>query len=287
MQAAELFDRRLDMILLAGRHAARGDDQIVLGRGRGERVGKCSLAVGPDAKIGNAAAEAGEQGRQYVAVGVVDRARRQRRAGIAHLVAGRKQRHPQRAEDREFVVAEGRGEAEFGRAEPGPGGERYRARGDILARMTAVGALLDAGFEPHAAIGLGRAVLLHHDRVGTLGHRRAGEDADRLAAGDRPIERVPRCGAAGEPEHGVAVGEEVGMGEGVAIDRAVGVRRQVHPGDEIAGEDATGARPQRRRFDVDNRDGPRIDPVQGLVDRHQRATKGEAVVAQLGHRFSP
>ncbi len=68
----------------------------MLGARRGKRVGEGGLAVGPDAEIGHDAAETFEQRLEHEAVGVIDRAGRQRRAGLADLVAGRQQRHRNR-----------------------------------------------------------------------------------------------------------------------------------------------------------------------------------------------
>ena len=56
-ERAGALDRRLDVVLLAGRDAAGGDDQVVI-RGRaGERPGKRARLVAQDAEVGRAAAE--------------------------------------------------------------------------------------------------------------------------------------------------------------------------------------------------------------------------------------
>ena len=58
IEPAELLDRGLDMVLLAGRDAAGGHDQIVPGGCRGERIGQRGGAVRADAEIADGAAEA-------------------------------------------------------------------------------------------------------------------------------------------------------------------------------------------------------------------------------------
>jgi len=73
------------------------------------------------------------------------------------------------------------------------------------------------------------------------------------------------------------------MGEREAVDRAVGVRRHIHLGYDIARENAPGRFRERDALFLHDRHGPRLDQRQGRVDIEQRAAKGKAIVAQLRH----
>ena len=152
--------------------------------------------------------------------------------------------------------------------------------------MAAVGALLDAGLDPHLAA-VDDAILLHHHGVGALGHRRAGEDADRLAARDRPPERMPGGGPPADRQHGVAVRQQVGMRQREAVDGAVGMRRHVDAGDQVARQDAAGRGGERHRLGVDDGGDALLDQRQCRVDAEQRAAKGKAIVAELRHQHEP
>ena len=180
-------------------------------------------------------------------------------------------------------MSERRGKAEIGRPEPPPGGQGDAALRDILAGVAAVGTLLDAGFQPHLAVGED-AILLHHHRVGAVRHRRAGEDADRLAPRHRPAERVTGGDPAGHRQHGVPVREQIGMGDRETVDGAVGVRRHIDTGDQIVGENAAGSNGKRQRLRLDDRHHPLVDQRKRRVDAEQRAAEGKTIVAQLRHR---
>src|SRR5215469_3141146 len=77
------------------------------------------------------------------------------------------------------------------------------------------------------------------------------------------------------------------MGEGVAVDCAVGVRRKVHRRDDVAGENAPRGAAQRCSLRFDDRTDPDLDLRQRVLDAEQRAAKGKAVITQLRHRPSP
>ena len=258
----------------------------MLGCGGGERVGERGGAIGADAEIADGAAEAAQERRQHDAVGVVNRAGSQPVARLAHLIAGRHQRDPQRPAYRERRVAERGGEAEIGGRQAAAGGERNAAARDILAGMAAVGARLDTGREPDA-VAVDDAILLHHHRVGALGHRRAGKDADRLAAPSRATERVAGGRPTGDRQHRLAVGQEVGVEDRVAVDGAVGIGRHVDFSDKIAREDAAGCRRERDGLFRDNGNDTLPDQRERGIDTEQRAAESKTVVAQLRHQPSP
>src|SRR6202043_496707 len=110
------------------------------------------------------------------------------------------QRPPQPAKPRQLAIAERGGQTEIRGREPTPGSERYRPLGNVLSGMASVCTLLDPRFEPHPPV-FDEAVLLHHDRVGGLGHRGASKDPDGLPARGATAERVTRCGSAANRKH--------------------------------------------------------------------------------------
>ncbi len=61
---------------------------------------------------------------------------------------------------------------------------------DVAARAPHV--LAELGRLDLDPITVGARALDHHDRVGAVGHRRAGHDADRLARTDRDRRRAAR-----------------------------------------------------------------------------------------------
>src|SRR5437868_3560374 len=77
------------------------------------------------------------------------------------------------------------------------------------------------------------------------------------------------------------------MGEGISVDRAVGVRRQVHWGDDIAGENTAARGVEWRYLDLDDRSDPFFDPGKRVVDAQQGVAKGETIIAQLPYCTRP
>ncbi len=254
-------------------------------RGR-ERIGERGGAIRPDPEIADGAAKALQQRHQHDPVGVIDHAGRERLAGLAHLVAGRQQGHPQLPEHRQPVIAERGGESEIGRLEPPPGRERDRAFGDILAGMAAIGPLLDPRREPHPAL-FDDAILLHHHGIDAVRHRRAGKDADRLARTRGMAERVPGGGAPGHRQHRVLVGQQIGMGDRITVDRAVGMRRHIDRRHQIMGENPAARLGERRHLLGNDRLYPLLDQSERRIDTEQLAAKGKAILAQLRHHASP
>ena len=168
------------MIGFAGRDAARGQNQIVIGGGGGD--GACELLriVAQNAEIGDRGAEAREQPGEQIAVGIVKRGARQRRSRLDDLVAGREQRRPARAGARKLGETERRRERHMLHRKPPAGGQRHRAVAHIFAGEPPIGAALKSG-RHHDAVAVDAAILLHEHRIGAVRHRRAGENADRLA----------------------------------------------------------------------------------------------------------
>ena len=158
-----------------------------------------------------------------------------------------------------------------------PAREDGAPRRDVLAGETAVGATLDAGNDDDLAAVLA-AVLLHQHRVRPLGHRRAGEHAQRLAAPRRAAEGMAGGDAPGDRQAGFAPGVEVVEEHGVTVDRRVVVRRHVALGDHVLGENASARRAQSDALGSGDRPRHPGDALERRVDGHQAAAVGEAVV---------
>ena len=157
---------------------------------RSQGVGNHAQRIGQDAHVGDGAAEPLREAGDDVAVGIVDAALAERRARLIDLVACGEYRHPQPTEDREPGASDGSSDADVLGPESPAGGQDGRAGRDILSGIPPVGAALDPG-RYNDGIAVCPAVLLHQHGVGAGGHRRAGEDANRLAAHGRAPERVP------------------------------------------------------------------------------------------------
>src|SRR5262249_2172756 len=116
-QPPDGLDRVPHMVGLAGGNAARGDDEVMLRRGRGNRTREPLRIVGQDAEIGRRGAEALDEPREQIAIGVEQRGTRSRRSRLDDLVAGREQGDAHAAE---YVE---RGQADGGGGSGGLGGE--------------------------------------------------------------------------------------------------------------------------------------------------------------------
>ena len=107
-----------------------------------------------------------------------------------------------------------------------PAGSATGAVAHILAGKPPVGAELQARRHDDA-VAFGRHVLLHEHGIGAGRHRRAGENADRLARLERAVGTRAGGDAAGDRQPGFAVGIQIGVAHGIAIDRGIIERRQI------------------------------------------------------------
>jgi hypothetical protein len=98
------------------------------------------------------------------------------------------------------------------------------------------------GTDAHAGA-VARDDLLRIDGVGAARHRRAGHDAQRLAALERSVEDGPRRQVGDDVERGFARGRDVCTRDGIAIDRGIVGRRDVQRRRDVGGEHA----PERAR----------------------------------------
>ena len=209
-------------------------------------------------------------------------------ARLADLVAGREQRHAQPAERPAARDSRAR---RRGRDPPARAAARRQARSLPSATSSPawrrLAPFLIPGLQPHPPV-LDDAVLLHHDRVGALGHRGAGEDADRLAALGGTAERVTRGGPAGNRQHGFPLRHQIGVGE----------RHSRRPRCWRAAASSSRQRDRERECARRRRASGAVSVsttavtrssirAERRVDAQQRAAKGEAIIAQLRHRAQP
>ncbi len=115
-------------------------------------------------------------------------------------------------------------------------------------------------------VAVARGVLLDQDRVGAARHRRAGEDADRLAGRDGAVEGVARGGHAGDAEGGAE--RRLGTAERVAIHRRGGKRRLGAERGEIRRQHPAGGLGQRHGLGAERLE-TRGDAGDRLVDRQE------------------
>ena len=127
------------------------------------------------------------------------------------------------------------------------------------------------------------AVLLHEHGVGAGRHRRAGEDANRLAAHGRAPERVPGGSPPGAGQPRVLCGIEVVEEDRIAVDGGIVVRRHGAFRDHGLRQDAPVRRAQVDRLGLGNGMDDALKLGQRFRRRGQRTAEGEAVVAKLRH----
>ena len=186
------------------------------------RFGQCARQrfriVGQNAEIGHHGAEPLQQFAQQIAVGVIDGRAAARRAGFHHLIAGRKYRHLQPPPHLDLGDSERGGERDVLRLQHGAGRQRHLTSGHVLAGQPPIGAELQALRHDHM-IAVHRHVFLHEHGIGARRHGRAGENPDGLAWLERDIR--PRAGGqpAGDGKLAVAIGAQIGVAHGIAVDR--------------------------------------------------------------------
>jgi hypothetical protein len=224
-----------------------------------------------------------QQPAQQFAVRIVKPGHGKRRARLDDLVAGREDRDAYAPPDRQLAQPQRRRHAQVLRLKPAARGQRDRTAPHVLAGKPPVRAALQSrrhddsrSIAPH--------VLLHEHGVGALGHRRAGEDTDRLAR----VDGLRRSAARGQPvdnrERRLVLRANVRVAHRIAIDRRVVERRQVDRRDHACGKHAGARILQRDRLDFGDRRHALIDQPLDVVDREQRPAEREAIVGELGHQ---
>ncbi len=227
--------RGADVIFLAHRDAAGGDDQVVMLRRAAQRLARRVQTIGHDAEIAHVATCGLQQAAQRVAVRVVDRPRRQvlRRHAAGHdeFVAGGEQRDARPAHDLQRGRADRCGEALRLRRQARAARQHRRAHAHVFAAAADPLTWLRHGVDAHAVVAHNLALLLHHDRVGACGHLGAGKDA-RCRAGQQRRTDMPRRDALRQRQHG-AGRRHVGSAYCIAVHRRVVLRRHVDQRDHV------------------------------------------------------
>jgi hypothetical protein len=136
------------------------------------------------------------------------------------------------------------GQTNILRFKPPPLPQHNIVLADILAGATVVRTRFYAGHDDHVVAVLA-AVLLHHHRVRPLWHRRAGENADCLAAHRRPTQRVPRRHPAGNRQARFTVRVQVVEEHRIAVDRRIVMRRYADRGRHIFSQQSPAGLDQR------------------------------------------
>ena len=284
MDAAAGLDRGLDVVLVAQRYAARGDQQVVPAGRLCQGVADGVQAVGQDAEVGDRASHAVEQAHDGIAVGVEDAARRDVAARVVHLVAGREHRRAQPAVHLELGPSHRCRKADLLGAQALVAGDDGIAGAHVLAGLAPVRTPFDARLEDHE-IAVDPAVLLHEHGVRPLRHGGTGEDSQGLARNGRALQGMAGGNARGYRQAGLAVGGKVVEEDGVAVDRRIVLWRHVARRHHVLGEEAAEGRAQGNGFDGGHRHHPFRQQGQRLVQRHQFIAGSEAVILQRGHSW--
>jgi len=133
--------------------------------------------------------------------------------------------------------AEGCGQRDILRPQPLAGLQRGIARRNILARGTDIGAGLQARRQHHLAV-LEADVFLHEHGIGTIRHRRTGEDAHRLPWPDRRLRGSAGLNPPGHGKRLLLLLRQIAARHRIAIDGGIGERRQRQRCGNIMREDA-------------------------------------------------
>ena len=239
---AEPADDAMGHVARALGRAARQHQHVAGLQRLAHRGFELRLVVGDGAEKHRLAAVLRDRRRDDRAVGVVDRGRAQRLAGLHQFVAGGDDGDARPARDGDLRDAAGRQHADLARADDGAGAQQRLAAGDIGA---GIGHELPGG---SGAADFDRArsrrlrVLDHHDGVRPARHRTAGRDRRGRSRQYRPRRR----GAAGDhlvvQHHAhrrrLAGGSEIGGTHRKAVDIGAVERRHVDRRHDVLGERA-------------------------------------------------
>src|SRR5262249_52121401 len=127
----------------------------------------------------------------------------------------------------------------------------------------------------------------HEHGVGTGRHRSAGENADRLAIGDRLQRRMTGGDAIDHREARLARACEAGVPHPEAVDGGIVERRQGGPRDHVGGEPPPGAPVELTALGLDDGSNPLGKQPFDLLHGKRWAAEGEAVVGELRHQTLP
>src|SRR5262245_16252919 len=153
---------------------------------------------------------------------------------------------------------------------------------DILACESPIGPGFQPFWDDHA-IALDSHVFLHEDGVRSFGHRRAGEDSNGFTGFECGWRLCAGCEPARNGEFCVAVGTQVCVPDGIAINCRIVEGRQVDRCFHIDGHDAATCLVQRHFLGRRDRSDPLADQPLHIVEPEQRPGECKAVVGELRH----
>ncbi len=286
--AAAPPDQRRDVILVAGRGPAGGQDRVGLCGAAVQRRRHGLGTVRGVTEVERVHVPAPQDVEQHRPVGVVGLVRQRVGAGGADLVPGRKHRHPEPPAHGQAAEPDRRGQRQVLRGEPVAFGQDLGARRHVLARRAGVGARLRAALEADRGIAA-RHLLLEHHGVDARGQQRAGQDAQGAARRHRARIGRARRRPAGEQRQPVRRRPEAGMRKPVAVHGRIRRRRVGAPGVDRRRQHPAAGGGERQRFGVGDRRDSRSKPRQRHVDRqpvHPRRQR-ETVILLRRHRREP
>ncbi|MNP09710.1 hypothetical protein D3C76_1018260 [compost metagenome] len=218
VQFAEFADRLLEMVALAHRNAARGDQHIPFRSGQAQRIAAGRQGIGEHAVVVQFHAPAVEQRADAEAVDVVDLPGSQLLARLAQLVAAAQQADAQAPMDRYFGDPDTGQQAQLLDAQAAALAQQRGALAQFLAAQAHMAAAPYRRQDHPLAVD--SAVFLGDHAVGARRQRRAGEDAYGVPRGQRIAGRIAGGDAAGQRQRATGV-RQIGGAQRVAVHRAV------------------------------------------------------------------
>ena len=204
VEPAQLGHAAHDVVLVAARGAARGEDHVVARRPPRRRAGahRRPASSGSDAEVGDLDRQGAQQARQDGRLASNTAPCAERGAGLDQLVAGREHGHPQaartpaarsRPSSAARPISCGRRRVRRRRARPGPARTSSPARRRLAPGLAGPAGTSDACRRSTATSSCSATVSAPAGITAPVSTRRAAP------GGTRPGERVAGGGAAGQP----------------------------------------------------------------------------------------
>ncbi|MNN05853.1 hypothetical protein D3C81_1186260 [compost metagenome] len=266
MQLAKFADRLLEVIALAHRDTARGDQHIPFGSRQAQGIAAGRQGVGKHTIVVQLHAPAFEQSADAEAVDVVDLPGRQRFTGLAQLIAAAQQAHAQTPVHRDFGHAKAGQQAQFLGAQTTSRLQQRIAPAQLLTTQTHMATEAHCGQDHPLAFDT--AVLLGDHTVGSRRQWRTGENANGVPGWQRFGRRITGGDTAGQRQC-ASVSGKIGRAQGVAVHRAVVPGRLVLGCLQVFRQHPIQRRCQRHSFHPRWRRNPLQQSYQRFVDRAQ------------------
>ena len=200
-QRSDAFDARFDMVLFAGRNPAGSENEVVAGSDFLQAGGERSAIIPENTEIADFATQPLEHRHQHEAVGIEQLRRRARAARRYQFIAGRKHRDADAPAHLHMRQAEGGRKRDILRPQALARRQRRRAGRNILARAAHIGAGLEARRQNHPAVGIEAHIFLHEHGVGSVRHRRTGENPHGMAGLERLARQTAGLNASGHGKY--------------------------------------------------------------------------------------